>query len=196
MGTVYQGTTGTFQRITAPFEPSPNQGGTSGAYYTWPTSVNGSYWQPIGGYFASSLHYSAQLGNSWTAENGGYKLWNMTSLFTDNIWTGSNYDNYTPQRFGFYAAIAQYKVWKQMNLVGSDIDLDDFTATIERWDSSLDTRLKERWLVSSDFTTARYFAIETPTYVRTSDFEQSTDTDSYAAGDPHIFPLFGPNYDL
>jgi len=193
MGTVYQGTTGTFQRITAPFEPAENRVGT-GAIESWPTTSGNSSYARI--YLSPNFRYRSSTPSNlnFGLGTGVHNFWSYASS-TITLENQPTYDY-----FYYYkekpSTGGNPSFLKKMNLVGTDIDLNDFTATIVRWDDSLDTRLKERWLVSSDFTSATYYAIETPTVNYTGDWEVSTDTDSYAAGDPHIFPLFGPSYDL
>lgn len=195
MSTVFKGTETNYTTIDAPFEPAPNNSYVSGAGTTWPQSPhNGglsSYWRIRAGvvpawHYASSLAHAAFVGSSLTTD---YYLHRIARYFSEDIWYAAKQD---PGVWGvsntkgiFYFDYAQYSsaptVRKMMILTDdSPIVITNFTARIVKWEkptlahtlNSLDEQLKDRWLVSDDYTLATYYATNTPSY-RTSDFEGS-----------------------
>lgn len=214
MSTVFKGTETNYTTIDAPFEPAPNNSYVSGAAISWPQSpYNGglsSYWRVYTGtisawYYASSLAHSAAVGPGTVLTD--YYLHRIARYHSEDIWyatiqlAGVWSNSNTKGIFYFdYADYPSANTVRKMMILTDDspIDITNFTARIVKWEqptsahtlNSLDEQLKDRWLVSDDYTLATYYATNTPSS-RTSDFEGSV-TATYSTDGPGGYILQSP----
>lgn len=194
MGTIFKGTETNYTTIDAPFEPAPNNTTTGGAATTWPSSPtnNGysSYYRILNTgtwRYASSTYTNAMVG---PAGNMGPELYYLHRIAKripapgGDIWPAvvngpaGGYEGYF--YFEYANTPTANTVRKMMLLVDdSPIDPTNFYARIVKWEkptlshvATLDTQLQNRWLINDDYTSATYYATNTPS-LKTSDFEAS-----------------------